>query len=150
MDPVTIGGLATSSVVVVGGLWRIRKEARELTAQRERDKAKLAEAKARTERESRSAAVEAAESAVGVVRSAMETQGATVTSLQRRVDDQGQRITMQDKRITDMDHRHGVAIAHIAHREDAAAEHLGPTRPPWLPPVPDLIRPAVDAERRGR
>lgn len=148
MDPVTIGGLATSSAVVVGGLWKIRKEARELAAQRERDTAELAEAKARAERESRSVAVEAAESAVEVVKSAMDTQGETVTSLQRRVDDQGQQITMQDKRITDMDHRHGVAIDHIAHREDAADEHLGPVRPPWLPPVPDLIRRDVATARR--
>ncbi|WP_441597173.1 hypothetical protein [Corynebacterium variabile] len=155
MDPVTIGGLASSAVVVTGGLWKIRKEARELTAQRDRDRAELDTSKRKAEVEARSAAVDAAESAVGVVKSAMETQGETVTSLQRRVDDQGVRltdserqITRQAERITDLDLRHGVAVSHIAEREDAADEHLGPTRPAWLPPIPDLIRPDVDAARR--
>lgn len=41
-----------------------------------------------------------------------------------------------------------IAVTHIAHREDAAAEFLGPGRPAWLPPVPDLIRPDVEAARR--
>ncbi len=101
--------------------------------------------------------MQAAEAAVGVVRSAMETQGETVTSLQRRVDDQGLRLTeserqltRQAERITDLDMRHGVAVSHIAEREDAADEHLGPDRPAWLPPIPDLIRPDVDAARRPR
>lgn len=157
MDPVTIGGLASSVVVVTGGLWKIRKEARELTAQRDRDRAELDGAKRKAENEARSAAVGAAESAVGVVKSAMETQGETVTSLQKRVDDQGGRlteserqITRQAQRITDLDYRHGVAVSHIAEREDAADGHLGPGRPAWLPPVPDLIRPDVDAARRPR
>lgn len=157
MDPVTIGGLATSIVVALGGLWKIRKESRELAAQRERDRVELDAAKQRAESEARSSAVQAAESAVGVVRSAMMTQGETVTSLQRRVDDQGVRLTeserqiiRQAERITDLDMRHGVAVSHIAEREDAADEHLGPNRPAWLPPVPDLIRPDVDAARRPR
>lgn len=148
MDPVTIGGLASSVVVVTGGLWKIRKEARELAAQRERDRAELDTSKRKAEVEARSAAVDAAESAVGVVKSAMETQGETVTSLQRRVDDQGTQITTLGARMEDVTRRHGVAVSHIAEREDAADEHLGPTRPAWLPQIPDLIRPDVDAARR--
>ena len=157
MDPVTIGGLTTSIVIALGGLWKIRKESRELAAQRERDRVELDTAKQRAKIEARSSAVQAAETAVGVVRSAMETQGETVTSLQRRVDDQGLRlteserqITRQAERITDLDQRHGVAIDHIARREDAADEYLGPVRPTWLPRIPDLIKPDVDAARRGR
>lgn len=36
----------------------------------------------------------------------------------------------------------------VATDQDAAAEFLGPGRPAWLPPVPDLIRPDVEAARR--
>lgn len=150
MDPVTIGGWASSVVVVTGGLWKIRKEARELTAQRDRDRAELDAEKRKAEIEARSAAVDAAESAVGVVKSAMETQGATVTSLQTRVDDQQTQITTLGSRVEDVTKRHGIAVSHIAEREDAADEHLGPTRPAWLPQIPDLIRPDVDAARRPR
>lgn len=150
MDPVAIGGLASSVVVVTGGLWKIRKEARELTAQRDRDRAELEEAKRKAEIEARSAAVEAAESAVGVVKSAMETQGATVVDLRTRVTNQETQIATLGSRVEDVTKRHGVAVSHIAEREDAADEHLGPDRPAWLPPIPDLIRPDVDAARRPR
>jgi hypothetical protein len=145
-----IAALATAAIAVIGGLWQIRKEQKGLIA-----------ARIAAEAEQRSAAVQAAEAAVSVVQAAMTTQGETVTSLQRRVDDQDMRlsaqgirldqserqITRQAERITDLDNRHGVAIAHIADREDAAAAHLGPVRPPWLPPVPRLIRHDVDAAR---
>lgn len=132
VDPVTIGAIIGGAGTALGGVVAAVQK-------------------------SRSAAVDAAESAVGVVKSAMETQGEAVTSLQRRVDDQGARltdserqITRQAERITDLDRRHGVAIDHIAEREDAAAEHLGPGRPEWIPPVPALIQPDVDAARRPR
>ncbi|WP_066584733.1 hypothetical protein [Corynebacterium provencense] len=132
MDPVTIGAIIGGAGTALGGVVAAVQK-------------------------SRSAAVDAAESAVSVVKSAMDTQGETVTSLQRRVDDQGARltdserqITRQAERITDLDQRHGVAIDHIARREDAADEHLGTVRPAWLPQIPDLIRPDVDAARRPR
>ncbi|MFZ2273125.1 hypothetical protein ACTXOY_15290 [Corynebacterium variabile] len=144
MTATAITAMATAVVAVVGGLWRIRKEQHELIA-----------ARIAAEGEQRTAAVQAAEAAVGVVQAAKTTQGEAVTSLQRRVDDQGSRlteserkITRQAERITDLDHRHGVAVTHIARREDAAAEHLGPERPEWLPAVPELIRPDVVAARR--
>lgn len=103
----------------------------------------------------RSAAVEAAEKAVGVMRGAMDTQSKTVEDLQTRVTDQDKRITDQDvrltrqsDRITDISQRHTVAIGHIAEREDAAEEYLG-DRPGWLPVVPELIRPDVDQARQS-
>lgn len=172
MDIVAISGTASAIIVVLGGLWKIRKEAVELAAQRDKDAAQrqmeaaeleaqrqrdredLAASKAAAELESRSVAVEAAEKAVGVVRSVMETQTKTVEDLQTRVTDQdtritdqGKRLTRQSERITDMSRRHTVAIGHIAEREDAAEEHMG-QRPAWLPAVPDLIRPDVDEVRR--
>ncbi|WP_130839320.1 hypothetical protein [Corynebacterium neomassiliense] len=120
-----IAALATAIVGVIGGIWRIRKEQRELVA-----------ARIAAEADQRSVAVQATEAAVGVVKSSMDTQGETVTSLQRRVDGQGVRlneserqITRQAERITDLDQRHGVAIGHIAEREDDAADNLGPDRP---------------------
>lgn len=57
-------------------------------------------------------------------------------------------ITRQAERTTGLRMRHGIAVSHIAHREDAAAEHLGPERPAWLPAMPELIRPDVEAARR--
>lgn len=95
-------------------------------------------------------AVEAAEKAVSTVRDAMETQGAEVTDLRTRVTNQETQITTLGARVEDVTKRHGVAVSHIAEREDAADEHLGPDRPAWLPPIPDLIRPDVDAARRPR
>ncbi|WP_130841710.1 hypothetical protein [Corynebacterium neomassiliense] len=99
---------------------------------------------------SKTVAVEAAEKAVGVVTRSMDAQEDQVRDLRTRVTAQDERITVQDARLTEITGRHGVAVSHIAEREDAADEHLGPERPAWLPPVPDLIRPDVDAARRPR
>lgn len=44
-DPVPIGGIASSVAVVTGTLWKIREEALELTAQRDRDRAEVDAAK---------------------------------------------------------------------------------------------------------
>lgn len=99
---------------------------------------------------SKTVAVEAAEKAVGVVTRSMDAQEDQVRDLRTRVTAQDERINVQDARLTEITGRHGVAIDHIARREDAADEHLGPERPAWLPSVPDLIRPDVDAARRPR
>lgn len=143
IDDLTIGGTVTLALAVIGGLWKIRKERVETRVQ-------IAQAKTDAEHTARSVAVEESENAVKSLGAALERAEKTIEKTERTVTDQGERITLQDRRLNDMDHKHGVAIDHIAHREDAAAEHLGPTRPAWLPPVPDLIRPAVDAARRPR
>lgn len=143
LTDLTIGGTVTLVLAIVGGLWKIRKERVETRIQ-------IMQAKTDAERTARSVAVEESENAVRSLGAALERAEKTIEKTERTVSDQGERITLQDRRLTDMDHKHGVAIDHIAHREDAAAEHLGPTRPAWLPPVPDLIRPAVDAARRPR
>lgn len=139
----TIGGTVTLVLAVIGGLWKIRKERIETRMQ-------IAQAKTEAEHTARSVAVEESENAVKSLGAALERAEKTIEKTERTVTDQGERITLQDRRLTDMDHKHGVAIDHIARREDAADENLGPDRPAWLPAVPDLIRPAVDAARKPR
>lgn len=140
---ITLVSAVPLALAVIGGLWKIRRERIETRAQ-------IAQAKTEAEHTARSVAVEESENAVRSLGAALEQAEKTIEKTERTVADQGVRITLQDRRLTDMDHKHGVAIDHIARREDAADENLGPGRPPWLPPVPDLIRPAVDAARRPR
>ncbi|WP_066588289.1 hypothetical protein [Corynebacterium provencense] len=139
----TIASAVPLIIAVVGVVWKIRKERTETQAQ-------IAQAKTDAEHTARSVAVEESENAVRSLGAALERAEKTIERTERTVSDQGERITLQEVRITEVSHRHGVAIDHIAHREDAADEHLGPVRPPWLPPVPDLIRPDVEAARRIR
>ncbi|MCI1256594.1 MAG: hypothetical protein LKG15_07900 [Corynebacterium provencense] len=137
----TIASAVPLIIAVVGVVWKIRKERTETQAQ-------IAQAKTDAEHTARSVAVEESENAVRSLGAALERAEKTIERTERTVSDQGERITLQDRRISDMGHRHGVAIDHIADREDAAAEYLGPGRPDWLPVVPELIRPDVDASRR--
>ena len=96
---------------------------------------------------SRSSIVTSSKAAVDTMSETLKAQLTRVENMDTQITSQGKLISDLNTRVSEITRNHTVAIHHIADREDAAEEFLGPERPEWLPPVPELIRPDVDAAR---
>lgn len=123
-----IGVTLTAVLTLIGLVVNARLERRKMIQA-------TAENKETNRREAKLVAVEASETAVGILRTVMETQQLQLLDLNKRVTDQG-------NQLDDLQSSHTVAIAHIADSEVwVQAEY--PTRPKGYPDIPDLLLEAV-------
>lgn len=136
-DPTTIITAIASAVSGGGGgaaiaYWKMRGEKDDRKATLKIETQKLEDAK-------ESIAVEAAESAVQVMRAAMDSVSAQQVTMQKQITDLNMRVTSQDAKITDIEAKHKAATAHIGEREVWTIEYFGSERPATLPKIPDVI-----------
>lgn len=119
-----VGVALTAVLTLIGLIINSRAENRKLAQT-------TAENKEINRREAKLVAVEASETAVGILRTVMETQQLQLLDLNKRVTDQGNQLDA-------LNSSHTVAIAHIADSEVwVQAEYS--TRPKGYPNIPDLI-----------
>ena len=136
-DPATIITAIVSAVSGGGGgaaiaYWKMQGEKADRKANLKLETKKLEDAK-------ESIAVEAAESAVQVMRAAMDSVSSQQVTMQKQITDLNTRVTTQDAKITDIEAKHKAATAHIGERETWTIEYFKGERPPSLPKIPEVI-----------
>lgn len=136
-DPATIITAVASAVSGGGGgaaiaYWKMRGEKADRKATLKIETQKLEDAK-------ESIAVEAAESAVQVMRAAMDSVSSQQVTMQQQIADLSLRVTSQDAKIIDIEAKHKAAAAHIGERETWTAEYFKGERPATLPKIPKVI-----------